>query len=71
MIEGEQGYEVESGCGVKDCAQELCNFVDNINDTNYLSCQKKYSADNYCNISKLIVNYTGDNSNNKNKAEGE
>ena len=67
MIEGKEGFEVESGCGIKDCATELCNFVDNINNTNYLSCQKKYSADDYCNISKLIVSYPG---NNNNKAEG-
>ena len=56
MIEGKEGYEIESGCGVKDCAQELCNFTDNINNTNYLSCQKKYATDEYCNISKLIFN---------------
>jgi len=64
MIEGKEGYETESGCGVKDCAQELCNYADNINNTNYLSCQKKYSTDDYCNISKLIFNYQ-DNSNKK------
>ena len=68
MIEGKEGFEVENGCGVKDCATELCNFVDNINNTNYLSCQKKYSADEYCNISKLIINYPDNN--NKNKTEG-
>ena len=56
MIEGIEGFEIENGCKVKDCAQELCNFVDNINNTNYLSCQKKYSSDDYCNISKLIIN---------------
>ena len=61
MIEGKEGYEVENGCGEKHCATELCNFVDNINNTNYLSCQKKYSSDEYCNISKLIINYPDKN----------
>ena len=49
---------------MKDCAQELCNYADNINNTNYLSCQKKYSTDDHCNISKLIFNYP-ENSNKK------
>ncbi len=58
MIEGKEGYnKIENNCGVKDCAQEICNFVDNIGSTNYLSCQKKYSSDEFCNISKLIMNY--------------
>ena len=61
MIEGKEGFEIDNGCKVKDCAQELCNFVDNINNTNYLSCQKKYSTDDYCNISKLIINYPENN----------
>ena len=65
MIEGKEGFELENGCGVKDCAQELCNFVDNIGSTKYLSCQKKYSSDDYCNISKLIVNYPENNNNKK------
>ena len=63
MIEGKQGYELDSGCGVKDCAQELCNYIDNINSTNYLSCQKKYAADEYFNISKLIFNSPENNTN--------
>ena len=42
MIEGKEGFNfIEPRCGVKDCAQEMCNFVDNIGSTNYLSCQKK------------------------------
>ena len=61
MIEGKEGFEIENGCKVKDCAQEMCNFVDNINNTNYLSCQKKYSTNDYCNISKLIINYPENN----------
>ena len=66
MIEGKEGFNPENGCGVKDCAQEMCNFVDNINSTNYLSCQKKYSSEDYCNISKLIVNYPENNNKTEN-----
>ena len=61
MIEGKEGFEIENGCKVKDCAQEMCNFIDNINNTNYLSCQKKYSSDEYYNISNLIINYPENN----------
>ena len=57
-IEGKDGFNfVEPRCGVKDCAQEMCNFVDNIGSTNYLSCQKKYESDECCAISKLILSY--------------
>ena len=57
-IEGKDGFNyVEPRCGVKDCAQEMCNFVDNIGNTNYLSCQKKYESEECCAISKLILNY--------------
>ena len=66
MIEGKEGFNPDNGCGVKDCAQELCNFVDNINSTNYLSCQKKYSSEDYCNISKLIINYPENNNKTEN-----
>ena len=68
MIEGKEGFNfVEPRCGVKDCAQEMCNFVDNIGNTNYLSCQKKYESDELCGISKLIVNYAEKDEKNKNK----
>ena len=66
MIEGKEGFNPDNGCGVKDCAQELCNFVDNINSTNYLSCQKKYSSEDHCNISKLIINYPENNNKTEN-----
>ena len=68
MIEGKEGFNfVEPRCGVKDCAQEMCNFVDNIGNTNYLSCQKKYESDEFCSISKLIVNYAEKDEKNKSK----
>jgi hypothetical protein len=66
-IEGKEGFSfVEPRCGVKDCAQEMCNFVDNIGNTNYLSCQKKYESDECCAISKLILNYGEKDDKNKN-----
>ena len=68
MIEGKEGFNfVEPRCGVKDCAQEMCNFVDNIGNTNYLSCQKKYESDEFRAISKLIVNYAEKDDKNKSK----
>ena len=68
MIEGKEGFNfIEPRCGVKDCAQEMCNFVDNIGSTNYLSCQKKYESEECCCISKLILNYADKDEKNKNK----
>ena len=66
MIEGKEGFTyVEPRCGVKDCAQEMCNFVDNIGNTSYLSCQKKYESEECCCISKLIMNYNDKDEKNK------
>ena len=68
MIEGKEGFTyVEPRCGVKDCAQEMCNFVDNIGNTSYLSCQKKYESEECCSISKLIMNYNDKDEKNKSK----
>ena len=68
MIEGKEGFNyVEPRCGVKDCAQEMCNFVDNIGNTSYLSCQKKYESEECCGISKLIINYAEKDEKNKDK----
>ena len=47
---------ISNGYGVKDCAQEICVFVDNINNTNLLSCQKKYAKPEFENVSTLISN---------------
>ena len=68
MIEGKEGFNfIEPRCGVKDCAQEMCNFVDNIGSTNYLSCQKKYESEECCCISKLILNYAEKDDKDKSK----
>jgi len=44
------------GHGVKDCAQDICIFVDNIKNSKYLSCFKKYSKDEFENVALLIEN---------------
>ena len=45
---------ISNGFGVKDCAQDICVYVDNINNTNLLSCQKKYTKPEFENVSNLI-----------------
>ena len=47
---------ISSGLGVKDCAQDICVYVDNINNTNLLSCQKKYTKPEFESVSTLISN---------------
>ena len=47
---------IPNGLGVKDCAQDICVFVDNINNTNLLSCQKKYTKSEFESVSTLISN---------------
>ena len=47
---------ISNGFGVKDCAQDICIFVDNINNTNLLSCQKKYTKPEFESVSTLITN---------------
>ena len=44
------------GLGIKDCAQDICVFVDNINSSNLLSCQKKYAKEEFESVSTLINN---------------
>ncbi len=39
---------------VKECAKDICLFVDNIQRTNFLSCQKKYSKNEFEKVSLLI-----------------
>ena len=47
---------IPNGYGVKDCAQDICIYVDNINNTNLLSCQKKYSKTEFEKVATLISN---------------
>ena len=39
---------------IKECAKDICVFVDNVNKTNYLSCKNKYANDNFENVSLII-----------------
>ena len=40
---------------IKDCAKDICFFVDNINKTKYSSCQKKYSKSEFEKVSIIIM----------------
>ena len=40
---------------IKDCAIDICLFVDNINKTKFLACQKKYSKPELEKVSILIM----------------
>ena len=41
---------------IKECAKDICLFVDNINKTNYQACVKKYSKPEQENVAVLIMN---------------
>ena len=47
---------IPHSCGVKDCAQDICVFVDNINNTSFLSCQKKYTKKEFESVANLLNN---------------
>ena len=40
---------------IKECAKDICLFVDNINKTNYLACLKKYSKIEQEKVSIIIM----------------
>ena len=44
-----------SGLSVKECAKDICLFVDNIHKSNYTSTEKKYSKPEYEKVAQLIV----------------
>ena len=50
--ENNANYKNESD--IKDCARDICNFVDNINKTKYLSCKNKYADDKLEKVSLII-----------------
>ena len=56
FLADENAHTIPNGSGVKDCAQDICIFVDNINNTNLLSCQKKYSKNEFEKVATLISN---------------
>ena len=41
---------------IKECAKDICLFVDNINKTNYQACVKKYSKPEQENVAIIIMN---------------
>ena len=40
---------------IKDCAKDICLFVDNINKTKFLACQKKYAKPELEKVSIIIM----------------
>ena len=51
-----ENEDLPLGHGVKDCAQDICIFVDNIKSSNYLACFKKYSKNEFEKVALLIEN---------------
>ena len=56
----ENANNIPHSCGVKDCAQDICVFVDNINNTSLLSCQKKYTKKEFESVANLLNNNNKD-----------
>ena len=51
-----ESEDLPLGHGVKDCAQDICFFVDNINNSNYQACFKKYSKSEFEKVALIIEN---------------
>ena len=51
-----ENEDLPLGYGVKDCAQDICILVDNIENSNYLACFKKYSKDEFEKVSLMVEN---------------
>ena len=49
--------EVGTEYNIKECAKDICLFVDNIHKTNYLACQKKYAKEEQEKVSIIILNH--------------
>ena len=52
----EENMEKYSESNIKECAKDICLFVDNINKTNYQACVKKYSKPEQENVAIIIMN---------------
>ena len=48
--------EKYSESNIKECAKDICLFVDNINNTNYQGCFKKYSKPEQEKVAIIIMN---------------
>ena len=53
----DESKEITKEYNIKECAKDICLFVDNINKTNYLACQKKYSKPEQEKVSIIILNH--------------
>ena len=53
-IKKENNINYKNESDIKDCARDICNFVDNINKTKYLSCKNKYADDKLEKVSLII-----------------
>jgi hypothetical protein len=49
--------EITLDYNIKECAKDICLFVDNVNKTNYQACQKKYSKPEQEEVSVIILNH--------------
>ena len=52
----DESVERYSEHNIKECAKDICLFVDNINKTNYQACLKKYSKPEQEKVSIIIMN---------------
>ena len=52
----DETVEKYSEHNIKECAKDICVFVDNINKTNYKACLKKYSKPEQEKVSLIIMN---------------
>ena len=52
----DEAKEKYSEHNIKECAKDICLFVDNINKTNYQACVKKYSKPENEKVAILIMN---------------
>ena len=51
-----ENKEKYSEHNIKECAKDICLYVDNINKTNYQACVKKYSKPEQENVAVIIMN---------------
>ena len=52
----DESNEKYSEHNIKECAKDICLFVDNINKTNYKACVKKYSKPEQEKVAIIIMN---------------
>ena len=52
----DENKEKYSEHNIKECAKDICLYVDNINKTNYQACVKKYSKPEQENVAVIIMN---------------